>query len=617
MMNGGRENNDFPSFPQSGSQNPIFTGEDIFNKQMEQHNPKKYYRAETSPAYASLSNLLNTAFRKEDFEDIFCEKDLSPKSSRRENFWKRWKWGVYWTPGCGFLIYRFFNKEVIVPPGHVCCFIDEENNYLFAKPGVHNIQNPFIKQVSYPISLNGLENQRTVIEHGDRCILTIPQGMLGYAIDLGEPVLLPPGLHSWNSETLRFERMYKMDDNPVLNIGPFTLVTVDEGYVAMTSNNGKLEILEAGTTHLLTHQKWKFERFINVKIQHDDSEKILSATADNVLIRVHATVIWRIQDVAKVAIKFSEVKDSGLTMVYSEDEYGSSCNVRNDVLNHIDAALSAFVGRINYAEFFQNSFLKAVAKNNGMDGNGNVNNDDSLGDFHLLNYYRDNEKRENKETDDNALRTYSTASTVDESNTTSVAKAHKTTENPFFDSQGIANATAKANETTNTFGIEILNISIISAEPADNNLVAALAAGAVASAESLEADTQAKGLANTMKIEAEAAMVTRKINADSEAKVTLIQAKADAEAEILRSDGTRQAEIQRAEGLKEAAKLLESSKVAVALETLKTSATAIKHSDKFFFGQEPSFMPNLVMNGGGGFIPEPDEKQILLEGDDR
>ena len=72
---------------------------------------------------------------------------------------------------------------------------------------------------------------------------------------------------------------------------------------------------------------------------------------------------------------------------------------------------------------------------------------------------------------------------------------------------------------------------------------------------------------------------------------------ADADAEMLRAERNKQAEILRAQGTKDAAALLEDSKVAVDLETMRVSATALKSSDKFLFGQEPSFMSNLLMKG--------------------
>ena len=116
---------------------------------------------------------------------------------------------------------------MVVPPGHVCCFTDSENNYLFAKPGIHNITDPFLKQIGYPIPV-----QKQVIEHGNRTVVTIPQGMLGFSVDMGQPILLPPGLHSWTSETLRYERTFPLDEH-IIEVGPYTILTVDEGCVSV------------------------------------------------------------------------------------------------------------------------------------------------------------------------------------------------------------------------------------------------------------------------------------------------------------------------------------------------------------------------------------------------
>lgn len=121
------------------------------------------------------------------------------------------------------ILQHVFNREVVVPPGHVCCFIDNDNNYLFAKLGIHNIQNPFLQQIGYPVSI-----QQEVIEHGNRTVVTIPQGKVGYASDMGQPVLLPPGLHSWTSETLQYRGTFGLDEH-IIEVGPYTILTVDEG----------------------------------------------------------------------------------------------------------------------------------------------------------------------------------------------------------------------------------------------------------------------------------------------------------------------------------------------------------------------------------------------------
>ena len=64
---------------------------------------------------------------------------------------------------------------------------------------------------------------------------------------------------------------------------------------------------------------------------------------------------------------------------------------------------------------------------------------------------------------------------------------------------------------------------------------------------------------------------------------------------MIRAEGHKQAELLRAEASRDAAVMLETSEVAVALEKMRASACAIKNTDKFFFGQEPSYLANLIM----------------------
>jgi len=79
------------------------------------------------------------------------------------------------------------------------------------------------------------------------------------AIDNGQPVLLPPGIHVWRSESLFFQQQVALNDH-LITLGPYTLVTVDEGYAAVTQDNGKQRVLKGGHTHLLSHKNWKFEK---------------------------------------------------------------------------------------------------------------------------------------------------------------------------------------------------------------------------------------------------------------------------------------------------------------------------------------------------------------------
>mgnify|MGYP006960689549 CR=1 FL=1 len=76
-------------------------------------------------------------------------------------------------------------------------------------------------------------------------------------MDNGQPVLLPPGIHVWKSDSLYYEQAVPLNDH-VIKLGPYTILTVDQGYSAVTQNNGKQMVLEGGHTHFLNHKNCKF-----------------------------------------------------------------------------------------------------------------------------------------------------------------------------------------------------------------------------------------------------------------------------------------------------------------------------------------------------------------------
>jgi hypothetical protein len=77
------------------------------------HSQQQQQQGEHAPAYRLLlsRNLLVTRYRKDTFEDVFLEEDLEPNSTHADNFQKRWRWGVYWTPGCGLVVYVSRSKS--------------------------------------------------------------------------------------------------------------------------------------------------------------------------------------------------------------------------------------------------------------------------------------------------------------------------------------------------------------------------------------------------------------------------------------------------------------------------------------------------------------------------
>lgn len=131
-----------------------------------------------------------------------------------------------------------------------------------------------------------------------------------------------------------------------------------------------------------------------------------------------------------------------------------------------------------------------------------------------------------------------------------------------------------------------MSINIISATPCDRALTRALASGAVASAEALQAETAARGQARAVAIAA-----------DAQANKARIEAQGVAEAHVIQAKGTAEAARIEAQGSKEAAQLLEASTLASDLAKMDKTAGMLSANDKFFFGQEPSMLSNIVLKG--------------------
>merc|ERR1711988_1717714 len=441
---------------------------------------------EGTPAYRCIEQLLTTEYRIAGADAIRAEP---PNATRLTNM------ACCFFRPCG--VHTFD-----VPRGMVRLAEDGSGNYEIYGPGVHRVSNLFMR-VWDDVPLT-----REVIVHGDRTIVTVNQGCVGYCEDMGQPILLPPGLHEWQSQTLKYKDSVDLN-NSLIRLGPYTIITVDEGYCAVTQNNGQQMILQGGETHLLDHRNWKFEKLMSQKIQTSDLQRIEATSADNVMMYTDATVVWRISNVDDAA-KFSaetmshDGKDSKLGM-------SDISKLKNDVLKQATASLAAFIGEIRYSD-----------------------------SFHI--------------------------SAAGSSSTTARPVQMETQcSQSIFDSARMASAVEAANLVTQTYGVSILSINIISAVPADKSLQQALAKGAVASADAERAETVAHG----------------------EAKAVRIRAEADAEAEKIRAEGARSA-----------AELLSTNHVAVELAKISKVGDALQGAgtNTLFFGADSSALGGLMSN---------------------
>merc|ERR1711959_358505 len=286
---------------------------------------------EGSPAYAVLEHLLEVKYR------INCAEDIAaiPANAKRSG---NLLLSALLLPRC------FGMRTFEVPKGQVKLADDGHGNYELYGPGVHRRHNFFMR-----VGKNVDVAENEWIQHGDRTIVTVKQGHIGYCEDMGQPVLLPPGLHEWQSQTLKYIESVDLN-NVVIKLGPYTLITVDEGYCAVTQNNGTLVILPGGQTHLLNHRNWKYEKMMTQKIQTNDLQRIEATSADNVMMHTDATVVWRVTNVNEA------VRGSAETMTSDgqDSKIGKSdvTKLRNDVLKQATASLATFIGGIRYSDSF-------------------------------------------------------------------------------------------------------------------------------------------------------------------------------------------------------------------------------------------------------------------------
>jgi len=288
--------------------------------------------------------------------------------------------------------------------------------------------------------------------------------------------LLPPGMHQWNSGTIEFKGLIDLAAS-IIRLGPYTLVTVDEGYAAVTQDNGQQKILEGGEAYMLTHRNWKFEKFITKKLQTNDVGPIKVTTGDNVPLEAVATVNWRIDDV-QLAARMSANTMHG-TNATSQEAGGTQFDIsklRQDVLRQVTASLAAFVGSVSYSGQGHAVMAAQISGGARREGEGEPEPEEKEG-----------------------------------------AKA-------LFDRRMIIGSVQHANEICSQYGVKILSINLISAYPADHKLLEALSQGAVATVAAEQTETAARGEAQALLTKAKAEAEAERIRAEGHAAAEEIKA---------------------------------------------------------------------------------------------
>lgn len=105
-------------------------------------------------------------------------------------------------------------------------------------------------------------------------------------------------MHQWESETMEYYQSFDMSKH-VTRVGPYTFVLVNDGQVAVTNDNGKLDIKSAGMAkllisiesnslitsagfHVLKHERHIYNGDLDITDQFDELNSLELITSDNV-----------------------------------------------------------------------------------------------------------------------------------------------------------------------------------------------------------------------------------------------------------------------------------------------------------------------------------------------
>ena len=223
---------------------------------------------------------------------------------------------------CGYAFACLFgcqNAELI-KEGDVGILRDNESYQLLA-PGYHRYSACGTEFVGFS-SLNVVDSP---VLFGASGFVTVSEGKICVLMVASEFKLLAPGTYQWDSPAVRFVGCADIREREV-RLGPYTLVTVPDGEVVVTFDNGDLKMLgwdpaaaaeasgiaavgadrtataAASRTYFLNDPKWVVGPTLSVQMQTDRLESNDLLSKDNVEIIMVAMSQWRITDPA-VAVR--------------------------------------------------------------------------------------------------------------------------------------------------------------------------------------------------------------------------------------------------------------------------------------------------------------------------
>ena len=217
---------------------------------------------------------------------------------------------------------------ITVPADQVgLCTVDSTSHIL--EPGRHHINNPRFRFLGH---------RHSTEEHiacGSKHRVTVPAGKLGLAWDAGKPMLLEAGaVYNVDSPTWNYVGSVPITQ-PVVQHGSLKLVTVKDGFVGVSFEDGKLTILSPGR-HVLAKPTHFFSGFLSTGQQTLSIAQVTSMSSDNVGLQFDAAVTIRVVDAMKAVTMLSNI--SGAAEIFDPR------NMLQAIIEKAKLALSIIIG---------------------------------------------------------------------------------------------------------------------------------------------------------------------------------------------------------------------------------------------------------------------------------
>ena len=191
---------------------------------------------------------------------------------------------------------------ITVPTGQVgLCTVNSTAHFL--EQGRHHINNPCFRFLGFRNSTD------EHIECGSKHRVIIPAGRLGLAWDRGAAVVLEPEtFYNVDSATWSYAGSVPITQQVIIH-GGLKLVTVRQGFVGISFDDGKLAVLEPGR-HVLVKTTHAFSGFLSTGQVTLPISSVTSMSSDNVGLRFDAAITIMVSDAVKAVTMLANLGGS-------------------------------------------------------------------------------------------------------------------------------------------------------------------------------------------------------------------------------------------------------------------------------------------------------------------